>query len=231
MHFCSLYRYSYRKSPKDLRPAVIACRLTFIFAIFAIILFIFSLSCYSYQNGPWFVDRGDIKQSINSSQSSRQEEHPWEIHNLYALIFTDYTAFVSLIVTLILSLLIIVTIIYAYLTYNRYQQSRLVCYQLVNRSFDQLQREQLAKVHIRQPIITKENGATVLVPKNSPIPEWLQMAEKTTGSNNNNNNRSKLANWARSKWSRQDRSDDLTNNNNNRHLNGSSRPISKDMTI
>ena len=130
---------------------------------------------------------------------------------------------VCLVSGLVLSVLTLAAIVYAYHAYRHYLQSRLVSYQLVNRSFDQLQLEQLAKVHVRQPIITKQNGATVLVPKNSPVPEWLQHEQEHSSSN-----RSKFANWARAKWNRTNRAALHHNNNNN---NNSKRPISKDMTI
>lgn len=43
MRFLSLYSYSLKKSPKDLRLAIVACRLSLILAIIAFILFLLTL--------------------------------------------------------------------------------------------------------------------------------------------------------------------------------------------
>lgn len=48
MRFRSLYRYSYSKSPADLRPAVVACKLTLSLSIVATLLFVAALISLFY---------------------------------------------------------------------------------------------------------------------------------------------------------------------------------------
>lgn len=226
MRFRSLYRYSYGKSPKDLRPAVVACKLALALIIVATILVALAVSLYFYNN------YHSTKPSANSSKASTPARHQEELPNhssssssssSLAHYLADYSVPLCLIAGAVLFLLTLASICYAHLAYRRYLQSRLVSYQLVNRSFDQLKLEQLAKVHVRQPIVSKQNGATVLVPKTSPVPEWLKQSAEVGTSN-----RSKFANWARSKWTRTNLPATTRNINNNPK---SKRPISKEMTI
>lgn len=224
MRFRSLYRYSYGKSPKDLRPAVVACKLALALIIVATILVALAVSLYFYNN------YHSTEPSANSSKASTPARHQEELPNhssssssSLAHYLADYSVPLCLIAGAVLFLLTLASICYAHLAYRRYLQSRLVSYQLVNRSFDQLKLEQLAKVHVRQPIVSKQNGATVLVPKTSPVPEWLKQSAEVGTSN-----RSKFANWARSKWTRTNLPATTRNINNNPK---SKRPISKEMTI
>lgn len=50
MRFLSLYSYSLKKSPKDLRLAIVACRLSLILAIIALILFLLTVFTFFTNN-------------------------------------------------------------------------------------------------------------------------------------------------------------------------------------
>lgn len=83
MRFRSLYRYSYGKSPKDLRPAIVACKLALSLTIVAVALLLFAVFFHFYHNYhlSWESSGDTAIITTNSTGSSgtparNQEESP-----------------------------------------------------------------------------------------------------------------------------------------------------------
>lgn len=79
MRFRSLYRYSYGKSPKDLRPAIVVCKLALSLAIVAVALLLFAVSFHFYHKYHLSLESsGDTafittNTTANSSSSARNQ--------------------------------------------------------------------------------------------------------------------------------------------------------------
>lgn len=120
---------------------------------------------------------------------------------------------------------------YAYFLYRNYRQSRLVNYEMINRSFDQMYSEQIARLKIKDPIIASSNSGTnpeslteaitvikVVESQKPNISTAMSIKAK-----NNPQNRTKFKFWSRNKHQQE--------LNSQQRFNYRKVPISKEMTI
>lgn len=117
--------------------------------------------------------------------------------------------------------------IYAYVSYRNYRQSRMVNYEMINRSFDQMYSEQIAKLKIKDPIIVSSNPKSLT--EAITVIKVVESRKPTTSMpctavlNNNPEHRNKFKFWSRNKHQRQLQ--------NQRRFSYGKAAISKEMTI
>lgn len=157
-----------------------------------------------------------------------------------------YPVFSGYLVGLLLIIANIATILYALYKYRIYKRLQLASYEMINRSFDQMQRAQLTKMKILEPIIlssddSMNNGPN---PKSEPITviniavmeNQIKSKQSIQSANSQNNERiknkiPKVKSGKSSFWFRNKPTD---HNNCDKHVKSNSFKISfakRDMTI
>ncbi|KAH7645960.1 uncharacterized protein LOC124492632 [Dermatophagoides farinae] len=231
MRFLSLYSYSLKKSPKDLRLAIVACRLSLILAIIAFILFLLTVfvlftnkSNHNYAFSSLLSDQDDG----NSLEFAKQSDNFTNLNTPSVHFRTvDFSAIIFLLIGFILYICVTISSIYAYVSYRNYRQSRMVNYEMINRSFDQMYSEQIAKLKIKDPIIVSSNPKSLT--EAITVIKVVESRKPTTSMpctavlNNNPEHRNKFKFWSRNKHQRQLQ--------NQRRFSYGKAAISKEMTI